>query len=266
MSHLSYAGQSEVDYCIECTVKHGQTAKVLMKEALQRAEANGPQSEGVKEKVKGVVEELMGIEDDTKTVTDNQKVIGLNTMARTLWKEIYASEAEIGKASIGKLREINVAIGRLVDKTYTVREEIGGPYPLKEEREAIGIIKKARVMIEEASKMLECKVCKDHLGIISEAMGGEAELLRLGTEYVEKRMPGSLPELEKLTKKLAIEIAQGQKLVGHSSTQRQSSIFDGIMELVPKPIEILPQILPTPIEVFKDLRPPLPHEILLGGA
>ncbi|GAJ07880.1 unnamed protein product, partial [marine sediment metagenome] len=75
MSHLSYEGQSEIDYCIECSVKHGQTAKVFAREALQRAEAEGnPSSEGVKEKIRGIVEELTGMEDDTNTTTGNENV------------------------------------------------------------------------------------------------------------------------------------------------------------------------------------------------
>ena len=32
--HLSYEGQSKVDYCLECCEKHGQTAKVLLREAI----------------------------------------------------------------------------------------------------------------------------------------------------------------------------------------------------------------------------------------
>ena len=122
MSHLSYEGQSEVDYCIECAVKHGQTAKVFIREGLQRAEADGTQSEGVKEKIRGVVEELSGMEADTDTVK-NEKVTALNTEARELRKAIYKSQAEIGGASIDVLRQIKAHIDGLVEKTYKVREE-----------------------------------------------------------------------------------------------------------------------------------------------
>jgi len=119
-SHLSYGGQSEVDYCLECSVKHSQTAKVLMREALQRAEATSPSSLGVQEKIRGVVEELVGMEDDTDTVK-NEKVSTLNSLSRTLRKFIYANKAEIGVASLEDLREIKDMVDKLVDATYAVR-------------------------------------------------------------------------------------------------------------------------------------------------
>lgn len=104
-----------------CAVKHSQTAKVLMREALQRAESNGVDTEGVKEKVRGVVEELSGLEDDTTTVS-SQQVIILNGASRDLRKFIYESRAEIGGAKISTLREIKTMIDQLVEATYKVRE------------------------------------------------------------------------------------------------------------------------------------------------
>lgn len=122
MSHLSFAGQTEIDYCVECCIKHGQTAKVLAREGLQRAEANNPAGEGVKEKIRGVIEELSGFEDDTETV-QNENVTALNTAARDLRKYIYSSKAEIGGADIETLREIKNRIDSLVDQAYMVREQ-----------------------------------------------------------------------------------------------------------------------------------------------
>jgi len=116
----SFEEQSDVDYCIECSVKHSQTAKVLMREALQRAEAGDPSLEGVKEKVRGVVEELCGLEDDTTTVS-NEMVTMLNTSARELRKFIYTTGAEVGKSSIEQLREIKGMVDQLVEACYTVR-------------------------------------------------------------------------------------------------------------------------------------------------
>ena len=116
----SFEDQSDVDYCIECSVKHSQTAKVLMREGLQRAEAGDPSLEGVKEKVRGVVEELCGLEDDTTTVS-NEMVTMLNSSARELRKFIYTTGAEVGKASIEQLREIKGMVNHLVEATYTVR-------------------------------------------------------------------------------------------------------------------------------------------------
>ena len=122
MSHLSFEGQTKVSYCLECSEKHGQTARVLMREALQRAESDGINSEGVVEKVRGVVEELSGMEDDTET-TENEEVTALNSRARGIRKEIYASQAEIGGADIDKLREIKDKIDELVDEVYRVRQK-----------------------------------------------------------------------------------------------------------------------------------------------
>lgn len=118
----SYEGQTELSYCIECMEKHSITAKVLMREGLQRAEADTPSSPGVQEKVRGVVEELAGFEDDSDTV-ENERVIALNTMARSLRKYIYTTGAEIGKASVTELRKIKAMIDQLVDATYLVRRE-----------------------------------------------------------------------------------------------------------------------------------------------
>lgn len=118
--HLSYEGQSDVSYCIECAVKHSQTAKVLMREAVQRAQAGSPSSDGVQEKVRGVIEELSGYENDTMTVK-NEKVASLNDLGRNLRKFIYMTNAEVGGASIENLREIKDMIDKLVDATYQVR-------------------------------------------------------------------------------------------------------------------------------------------------
>lgn len=120
-SHFSYEGQTEVDYCIECAVKHGQTAKVLLREAIQRAMAASPDDPGVIEKVRGAVEELVGMEDDTETVK-NDRVALLNKMARSLRKYIYAKGAEIGKATLDDLKTIKEMTDKLVDAVYKVRQ------------------------------------------------------------------------------------------------------------------------------------------------
>ena len=126
-SHLSYEGQSELDYCLECICnRHGPTGKTLMKEALQRARAGSPSDPGVIEKVRGVVDELAGIEDDSDTVK-NEKVEALNDLARTLRKHIYATKADIGGASLDDLREIKGMMDKLVDAAYQVRMSEEGP-------------------------------------------------------------------------------------------------------------------------------------------
>ena len=118
-SHAPYTGK--LDYCVECAIKHSQTAKVLMREALQRAAAGSPADEGVQEKVRGVVEELSGLEDDTNTVREDM-VRDLNTATRTLRKYIYATRAEIGEVSFDQLKEIKGMVDQLVDAAYKVRK------------------------------------------------------------------------------------------------------------------------------------------------
>lgn len=122
MSHLSYTGQSKLDYCIECAVKHGQTSKVLMREALQRAISDGASSEGVKEKIQGIVGELSGLEDDTDSI-ENSNVKELNDITRELRKHIYSTKAEIGGADLSVLEDLKQKIDALVDQIYDVREQ-----------------------------------------------------------------------------------------------------------------------------------------------
>ena len=119
-THLSYEGQSKLDYCIECCTKHGQTSSVLMREAIQRAEAGSPSDLGVQEKVRGAVKELTGFEDDSDTVK-NEEVSVLNSAARDLRKLIYESKAEVGGATLEDLREIKGMVDQLVDASYKVR-------------------------------------------------------------------------------------------------------------------------------------------------
>lgn len=122
----SFAGQTDEDYCVECAVKHGQTAAILMQEALQRAEVGSPRLMGVIEKVRDTVKEICGMETDTDTV-HSQKVMALNSAARELRKFIYTSKAEIGQASIEDLRKIKVMVGQLVDAAYIVRSSVECP-------------------------------------------------------------------------------------------------------------------------------------------
>lgn len=122
MSHLSFEGQSKVSYCLECSEKHGSTAKVLMREGINRAEASGSAAaEGVLEKIRGVVEELSGFEDDTDT-TESDDVMALNNEAREIRKLIYASKAEIGGADLDTLKEIKNKIDSLLEDVYKARE------------------------------------------------------------------------------------------------------------------------------------------------
>ncbi|MDI6860307.1 MAG: hypothetical protein QMC85_07415, partial [Methanocellales archaeon] len=116
----------ELDYCLECLEKHTQTAKVLMREAIQRAEADGISSKGVQEKMRGVVEELVGAEDDSDTVT-NARVRALNKRIRSLRQKIWESKATIGGGTLKDLMDIKKELDSLVEETYETAKLEGRP-------------------------------------------------------------------------------------------------------------------------------------------
>jgi cell fate (sporulation/competence/biofilm development) regulator YmcA (YheA/YmcA/DUF963 family) len=84
-------GMPAEHYCLECASKHVGTAKILLREALQRAEKGEP-PELVLEKVRGAYEELMGAEDDTMSVSD-EGIRRLNSMIRDLRKWFFTTGA-----------------------------------------------------------------------------------------------------------------------------------------------------------------------------
>ena len=122
------ATNMELDYCLQCLEKHTQTAKVLMREAIQRAEVEGISSEGVQEKMRGVIEELVGAEDDSDTLI-NEGVRALNNKIRALRKKIWESKATIGGGTIRDLMDTKRELDSLVEGTYeTARLESGPTY------------------------------------------------------------------------------------------------------------------------------------------
>ena len=124
----SYEGQSDESYCLECIVKHSQSAAMAMTEAIQRAEAGDPALEGVKEKVKAAVRQLTGIEEDAGNVSE-PAVRALDTMGRSIRKYVYTTGAEIGKASKEQLYETQNLIEELVNASYLAREVQEGDCP-----------------------------------------------------------------------------------------------------------------------------------------
>jgi hypothetical protein len=89
-SHIATPpGVSEEHYCYDCASKHLGTAKVLLREALQRA-VKGEPKEAILEKVRGAYEELMGAEDDTQALSD-ERTRQINSMIRDVRKWFYDS-------------------------------------------------------------------------------------------------------------------------------------------------------------------------------
>jgi len=132
----SFAGQSDEDYCIECIVKHSQSAAMAFKEAIQRAEAGDPSLPGVQEKVRAAVRQITGIEEDVGNVSDTT-ISALDTMGRGIRKYIYTTGAEIGGASKEELYEAQYLIEELVKSSYLAREAQDGDCPHC--RHAVGI-------------------------------------------------------------------------------------------------------------------------------
>jgi len=111
----------DIDYCLECLEKHLQTAKVLMREAIQR-KASGEPTENVLEKIRGVVEELAGAEDDSNTMIDDD-VRMLNTKIRGLRKEIWRRGLSVHGGTLRDLNEVKRRIDELLEETYRVAEK-----------------------------------------------------------------------------------------------------------------------------------------------
>jgi hypothetical protein len=141
-SHIATPpGVSEEHYCLDCSSKHLGTAKVLLREALQRIEKGEPR-EAVLEKVRGAYEELMGAEDDTLAVKD-EGIRRLNSLIRDTRKWFFDTGviAEPDKKLIAEAFE---KVSRVNDEVYReyearrqrLREFIGKAKEKLEELEA----------------------------------------------------------------------------------------------------------------------------------
>lgn len=112
----------KLDYCLECSEKHGQGAKVFMREGLQRFERGN--REGAVEKIRGVVEELTGLEDDTDSSKDVPEVRAINREARDIRREIWDKKLALGQGSIDDFRRIYGRLDSLVNKVYSATEKV----------------------------------------------------------------------------------------------------------------------------------------------
>jgi hypothetical protein len=108
-------GMPAEHYCLECASKHVGTAKILLREALQRAEKGEP-PELVLEKVRGAYEELMGAEDDTMSVSD-EGIRKLNSMIRDLRKWFFTTGA-IVKPDKNLIAEAYARMSQLNNTVY----------------------------------------------------------------------------------------------------------------------------------------------------
>jgi hypothetical protein len=128
-SHISTPkGVSVEKYCLECTSKHIGTAKILLREALQRAEKGEPK-ESIVEKVRGAYEEVMGAEDDSQALSD-EGIRRINTMVRDVRKWFFTSGviADVDKERIAealrRIDELNKHVYGEIEKRITGKCEI----------------------------------------------------------------------------------------------------------------------------------------------
>jgi len=115
-SHIATPpGVSEEHYCYDCASKHLGTAKILLREALQRA-VKGEPREAVLEKVRGAYEELMGAEDDTQSLSD-ERTKQINSMIRDTRKWFYDTGV-IVESDKDKIAEALRRVDKLNDEVY----------------------------------------------------------------------------------------------------------------------------------------------------
>jgi hypothetical protein len=113
-------GMSVERYCLDCTLKHVATAKVLAREALQRAE-KGEDIKLVVEKVRGVYEELTGAEDDSQAVMD-EEMRALNSKVRDTRKWLFDSSVLVSPDK-NKVAELMAKVSELEEKVYAELEK-----------------------------------------------------------------------------------------------------------------------------------------------
>jgi hypothetical protein len=115
-SHIATPpGVSEEHYCLTCLSKHLGTAKILIREALQRAEKGEPR-EAVLEKVRGAYEELMGAEDDSQALSD-ERIRQINSQIRDL-RHWFFDTGVIVEPDKNKIAEALGRISKLNDEVY----------------------------------------------------------------------------------------------------------------------------------------------------
>jgi len=113
-------GISEEHYCLDCASKHLSTAKILIREALQRAEKGEP-PELVLAKIRGAYEELTGAEDDTQALSD-EGIRRLNSQIRDLRKWFFDSGVLV-ETDKSKISEAFSRVASLNDTVYSELEK-----------------------------------------------------------------------------------------------------------------------------------------------
>jgi DNA repair exonuclease SbcCD ATPase subunit len=144
-SHIATPkGESTEKYCLDCMSKHLGTAKILIREALQRA-VKGEDPQAILEKVRGAYEELMGAEDDSQSLSD-PRIQELNKMTRELRKWAFNS---------GVLVEPDKElISQFAEKINQLNDEVYNELSARKQR-LYEFLTKAKERLEKLQKELE---------------------------------------------------------------------------------------------------------------
>lgn len=119
---MSFAYHDREEYCFECMEKHLQIAKVLLGEALQRAEEKGTKHESTYERIRKAITELAGFETDTNGQA-NEKIQKLNSLARKLRKDVFSKKLAIGLGTKEDIADFRRSVDGMLNDVYAIIEK-----------------------------------------------------------------------------------------------------------------------------------------------
>ncbi|MHC1610724.1 MAG: hypothetical protein ACXQTW_03845 [Candidatus Methanospirareceae archaeon] len=134
----TFKGQSDVDYCFECLVKHFSKALTLAEEAESFSISAGRVTQAAAEKIRKVINEITGAEDDLEVTQfkdpELKKLIDeIRALMRETRKYAWGKRCVYGQCSIDDIRELKQKLNKLVELAY----KGGELYITKEQRNKI---------------------------------------------------------------------------------------------------------------------------------
>lgn len=118
-----FKGQSDVDYCFECLVKHFSKAEVLLDEAEKFSLSAGKVTEAAAEKIRRAIQEIVGAEDDIESTEfrdpELKKIIDdIIAKMRDVRKDAWGSRCVYGQCSIDDVRRLKKKVEELLQLAY----------------------------------------------------------------------------------------------------------------------------------------------------
>ena len=111
----------DLDYCLECFVKHLGGSSKLLDEAIDFYRADGGMTERLKEKVRAVNDELAGMKDDV-SADSPEEVKAIYDRSRQIRKKIWNKKLSRGGGSEADLAEVKAEVDEQLRRTYEVAE------------------------------------------------------------------------------------------------------------------------------------------------